>query len=535
MADIVDIAAREIGIGEYNNGHMKYIGWYGGFGRNTAWCAIFVSWCANQAGVSTSVIPKYSLVSAGMAWYQRQGRFKKKGYQPKRGDIVFFKERGRSHTGIVERSDGSRFYTIEGNSTNDRVTRRNYLLNEDTLTGFGIPNYSNSPINSNNSNNSSGSSSSGGSNELSDSEKRKREQEKQKEEKIKKEIAYLKKAMKKKKPEQQTAELQAKRTGVQGKNVQILITIKKKHIEFPTLDGINLVYDRKGSPGKLTFKVLYSEKYQIEEGNPVLLSVDKKSIFFGFVFTREMDKERTISITAYDQLRYLKNRDFINYTKKTTGQLIEIIAKNYHLQVGTLADTKCPISRVENDVTLLDMIQNSLDETLMETGEVYTLYDEVGKITLKHIKDMKENNCFLCEETAENFSYKSSIDSDVYNQIKLGYENKETGKMESLEGLDVENVNKWGVLQYFEKVDNKKIRELKIKALLKYYNRRAQTLSVNGVFGNVNIKGGSLIPVVLNLGDIKVSNYMLVEKVTHKFNAGNYKMDLILSGGDFNG
>lgn len=521
MADIVDIALKENGVAEHNNGHMKYINWYGGFGVNTRWCAIFVSWCANQAGISTSIIPKYALVSNGMAWFQKQGRFQKKGYQPKRGDIVFFKN-DRSHTGIVERSDGSKFYTIEGNS-DSQVRRRSYFLNEKTLTGFGIPSYNNMiSISSSNSSSSSSSSS-------SNTTKQKRD--------VTKEIGYLNDLLKEDKSKKpgKPVEMKEVEGKLEGQSFQLLIEIEKKLIEFPVVDGVTLTYDRKGSPGKLTFKVIYSKEYKIQEGDAVLFIVDERKLFFGFVFTKDRDKEKIINVTAYDQLRYLKNKGFYQYTKKTTGQLIKIIAEDYHLKTGTLADTKHPITRIEDNVTLLDMIQNSLDETLMETGEIYVLYDTVGEITLKNVKSMKVNTCFISDHTAENFSYKSSIDSDVYNKISLRYEDKESKKVTPYVKSSIENINKWGILQYFDKVDSKEIGDLRAEALLKFYNQKKRSLSINGVFGNKKVKGGSLVPVVLNLGDIKVSNYMLVEKVTHKFQAGTYLMDLILTGGDFNG
>ena len=52
-------------------------------------------------------------------------------------------------------------------------------------------------------------------------------------------------------------------------------------------------------------------------------------------------------------------------------------------------------------------------------------------------------------------------------------------------------------------------------------------------FGNKNIRAGCLIPVILNVRDGKVSHYMLVEKVTHKFSNKQWTMDLVLSGGGF--
>ena len=48
-----------------------------------------------------------------------------------------------------------------------------------------------------------------------------------------------------------------------------------------------------------------------------------------------------------------------------------------------------------------------------------------------------------------------------------------------------------------------------------------------------NIFYGSLLPVNLNLGDMKVMNYMLVENVKHTFNENEHTMDLQFIGGEF--
>ena len=97
------------------------------------------------------------------------------------------------------------------------------------------------------------------------------------------------------------------------------------------------------------------------------------------------------------------------------------------------------------------------------------------------------------------------------------------------------NINKWCVLQYVEKIDDPDIGKLKAKALLKLYNKKMRTLTVSKIIGNKNVRAGSLVPVMLDLQDIKVANYMLVEKVTHTFDNRRWTMDLVLSGGDFSG
>ena len=136
---LLKAAYNEEGYKEGPNNDTKFGDWYGL--PNAEWCAMFVSWCSNQAGIPTTIIPKYAAVSAGMAWYQERGLFEyKEDYVPKTGDLIFFKSNGASHTGIVISCDGNTVYTIEGN-TSDMVLKRSYKLDYNKITGYGLPAY----------------------------------------------------------------------------------------------------------------------------------------------------------------------------------------------------------------------------------------------------------------------------------------------------------------------------------------------------------------------------------------------------------
>lgn len=147
---IVDIALSQEGVKEKSLNEVMYNTWYYGRvvnGGSYPWCAVFVSWCANQAGVPSSVIPRTASVSSLMDFFKSQGRFMPKGsgYMPKAGDILLQKSGGASHTGFVYASDDKQFYTIEGNAS-DQVKKRAYPHNDYRLTGFGVPNYDGTPM-----------------------------------------------------------------------------------------------------------------------------------------------------------------------------------------------------------------------------------------------------------------------------------------------------------------------------------------------------------------------------------------------------
>lgn len=316
-------------------------------------------------------------------------------------------------------------------------------------------------------------------------------------------------------------------------NVELLIQNGSKVYIPITEEGITWVTERKGSPGELKFNVVTDGIINFTEGNAVRMKVDEKNIFYGFVFTKKRDKEGIISVTAYDQLRYFKNKDTYVYTNKTAGEFIKMITADFAMQAGTIEDTGFKIaSRVEENTTLFDMVQNTLDVTLQNKKEMYVMYDDFGKITLKNIASM-QLNLVIDEETGENFSYTSSIDSATYNKVKLTYDNEETGKRDVYIAQDSNNMNNWGVLQYFETLQKGENGKVKADALLSLYNRKTRNLSISNAIGDTRVRAGSMVVVMLNLGDVKVKNLMLVEKCKHIFKESEHFMDLTLRGGDF--
>ena len=74
-------------------------------------------------------------------------------------------------------------------------------------------------------------------------------------------------------------------------------------------EGVSLTLERKGTPGVLKFTVLVDDALRFEEGDRVKLNVNGTDMFYGFVFSKNVTEENLISVTAYDQLRYLKNKD----------------------------------------------------------------------------------------------------------------------------------------------------------------------------------------------------------------------------------
>lgn len=116
------------------------------------WCASFVSYVAEKAGIPTSIIPKHASCTVGVNWFKQHGRWRsRQGYTPQIGDIIYFSYNGTSpaHVGIVYNVDASKVYTIEGNTSGGStlidngggVARKSYPLTYIKILGYGNPAY----------------------------------------------------------------------------------------------------------------------------------------------------------------------------------------------------------------------------------------------------------------------------------------------------------------------------------------------------------------------------------------------------------
>ncbi len=144
---IVAVAQSQLG----NIGGFPYWSWYG-FGSRVEWCACFVSWCANECEyIENGIIPKYAGCLWGVQWFKERGQWADNSIEPTPGMIIFFDwdspngssgpQDGESdHTGIVEKVENGRVYTIEGNS-GDSCRQKSYPVGYYEILGYGIPAY----------------------------------------------------------------------------------------------------------------------------------------------------------------------------------------------------------------------------------------------------------------------------------------------------------------------------------------------------------------------------------------------------------
>ena len=139
-ADVIRAAQAELGYKEKGENRTKFGEWYGMNGQ--PWCAMFVSWSANKAGIPTSIIPKYASVKDGFSRIKKMGATKIDKFSDAKAGDIFFNVNGGSHTGLVEGWDGKKLRTIEGNS-GDKVSAREYSPGDSAVDYIYRPNYAN--------------------------------------------------------------------------------------------------------------------------------------------------------------------------------------------------------------------------------------------------------------------------------------------------------------------------------------------------------------------------------------------------------
>lgn len=318
-------------------------------------------------------------------------------------------------------------------------------------------------------------------------------------------------------------------------NCDVYITHNDDVYQVPVANGLEISWERKGAAGKCTFSVIQEDdgELQFEEGDTVRVRISKTWMFYGFIFTLNRSKDRIVKITCYDQLRYLKSKESAVFVNKTVGEIVTMIANDRRLNKGAIRDSKYKIPSItKENSTYFDMIMTAIEKTTEATGEIFILYDHFGKLTLCPLKHMYRN-VVINASVIGDFDYESTIDKQTYNVIRVGYKSQKDGSTVYQTWKDEKSIAKWGMLQLTEKANNSFNAVTIGNQLLNMYNSKTKTLKIKNAMGANEVVAGSVIMVNLDLGDIVISNNMVVDAVTHKIEDGLYSMDLELIGGEF--
>lgn len=284
-----------------------------------------------------------------------------------------------------------------------------------------------------------------------------------------------------------------------------------------------------GEAGKLTCLLQKDPNnlLQVANGSRVSFLVNGKGFFFGYIFKIGTDADENYQITAYDQMRYLKNSDVYVTKNQTASDIFKKICKDKGLKYKIKVATKYkPDACLHDGKTLYAIIEKGMNLASLYDKKKYFIRDDFGTIVWSELGAEKTNIQLGDSSYVNSYTYEKSIDQDVYNQVKLYRDNEKSGKRDVWIVKDSDNIKKWGLLQFLKKADESdnasKIKE-QAKNYLKKYNAEVETLKMEAD-GIVDVVAGRGIKFVL--AREKINKWMWVKSATHRFTKYSHTMEL---------
>ncbi|MDF2925884.1 MAG: phage-like element protein XkdQ [Paenibacillaceae bacterium] len=298
--------------------------------------------------------------------------------------------------------------------------------------------------------------------------------------------------------------------------------------------GLSWSTTRTGRPASIDFSIILNAIYQdsafsIHNGDIVRVRKDGVNMFYGYVFSIQNNQDGEVSVKAYDQVRYLLSKATYEFKGKTAAEIIKQLATDFQLTTGRLDNPSYAIPAMSEDgQTLLDIIEKSVTLTLINTQRHYVFFDDFGELSLRLVDDFLMDFYIGDGSLLTGYSYGVDIDSDTYNRIKLYQDNKDTGRREEYGVEDSANIARWGLLQLYQSVDEKKnaaqINEM-LAQLAQLKNRESRSLQLDAI-GDIRIRAGVYVPVVIQ--SLGINQPMLVDEAKHSFNGDDHTMTLNL-------
>ena len=285
-------------------------------------------------------------------------------------------------------------------------------------------------------------------------------------------------------------------------------------------------------PGKLSFKYVDDGKTYFAEGSKIAVTDDNVGMFSGFIFTRDRTNDIAIEITAYDQMRYLQNKDIMNLPIMTANQVFEKICKEQKLIYKTIHASNYKIAgRLHDNKSYYEIMQTAIDETLAKSGQWYMIRDNFGVLEFVDLKKLLTPLIIGDNSLLMSYSFKSSIDEDTFNQIKITKDNKATAKRDVYVAKNNDTINRWGTLQYYESAkEDATDAQIEAKAvqLLALKNRPTRSLSLK-CLGDKRVRAGNGIILsidALKNEDLAENQSALVYSCSHTIEKDKHTMDL---------
>lgn len=266
---------------------------------------------------------------------------------------------------------------------------------------------------------------------------------------------------------------------------------------------------------------------RIANGSIISFIVNNTGFFFGYVFKIGTDANATYKITAYDQLRYLKNSDVYVTSNMTASNIFAKICNDFKLNYEIKVPSNyVPEPHLHDGQTLYAIIKRGIDLANIAEKAQYFILDRFGKLVWSELSYEKTNVQIGEGSMLTSYTYEKSIDSNTYNQVKFYRDNKESGKRDVWLVKDSDNIKRWGILQFLKKADEKtnagQIKEA-AQNNLTVKNKETETLKLTAE-GILELTAGKGIKVVIDREGI--DKWMWIKSSTHTFTKDTHTMDL---------
>jgi hypothetical protein len=285
-----------------------------------------------------------------------------------------------------------------------------------------------------------------------------------------------------------------------------------------------------GQPSKLTFNLLEdpNKNFSTTNGSIIRVTENKAGIFYGFVFTVIYEaKSKSYKITAYNQMRYLKNDDTKVVKGVSASQLFGIICKQYNIKHKIITPTNWVIAeKYYNKNSLHSIINDGIQETNIATGKHYFIRDNFGCLEFTELHQNKTDiiigdGSLLCD-----YTYERSIDKDTFNTIKVVRSNRQNGKRETRIQYDNGTRRKWGILQKLVEVDEAATEAQIIRIsndLLNLKNRETETMKITALRFPGLVAGSGFM---LSINKLGLEQYVWIASATHSIERDFQSMEL---------
>ena len=300
------------------------------------------------------------------------------------------------------------------------------------------------------------------------------------------------------------------------------------------ISRLDITFHRKGQASQLKAKLHKKQKIYIPKGSKIMVYVNEKEFYKGYFAENEINMWTDADIVCYDQLNYLvKNKWSYNFRGMSATQILTRIANDFGLTLGECDDTGYGIGNGNYpnfNMTLMDMVSKALTHTLYNTGRLYTLIDDFGKLRIVLSDKLIADNQLLPGSNILSYRYKGSINKNTYNSIKVLYDSSGETMIGPTAVATDGTIQKWGRLQLVVPMDEMLGSEggfqRQANNLLKLYNREYKQIQIRSI-GDASCRGGTY--GYTNIGTIdntEIKRELLINKVTHTFINGQHTMDM---------